>query len=220
MSTPPLYLIPGLGADYRVFAGLKDQGLDFQVLEFIEPKKKESLREYALRLAEGIDTSQPFMLGGMSLGGIMATEIAKVHRPEMMIMLSSVPSSREIPFYFRMFRYLPIQRLMSGKFMKAVTPRSRPDDPAVKQSLRDQRIDADPAFIKWAVEAVVYWRNREIPDPMIRIHGTRDLMFPGILCGPRTKIPKGTHVMILANPGIVYQELIRQLQLEPKNFVS
>ena len=80
-AQPKLYLIPGMGADARLFEGLRREGLEFEVLEFIPPVKGESLREYALRMGERIDTTKPYVLGGQSLGGTMATEIASVLQP-------------------------------------------------------------------------------------------------------------------------------------------
>lgn len=209
---PKIYLIPGLGGDYRLFTGLREEGLQFEVLEFIAPVKGESLVEYAGRLSQGIDQSQPFMVGGVSLGGIMALEVARYVSPEKIILISSVKNSREFPFYLQMFRYLPLYRPFSGEFYKKHAPRdSRKGMPAYKYDLLDaMRTDADPVFVKWAVNAVVNWKRRETPENVIHIHGTRDLMFPGMLLGPRHKIPKGRHVMVLSQADEV-MALLREL---------
>lgn len=220
MNLPKIYFIPGLGADQRVFTKLKELGLEFEVIEFIEPIPGESLPDYALRLSEPIDKSQPFILGGMSLGGIMTMEIAKVLNPELIIIISSVTTSREFPFYFQTFRYLPLHRILPAKFLKRMAPQSRPKDESVRFLLKGQRRDADPHFIKWAIGAVVHWRNKEVPEHLIRLHGTRDLMFPGILCGPRTKISKGTHVMVLSKAQEVHGHLMDGLKKWQENFVS
>ncbi len=216
----PIYLIPGLGADYRVFAGLKDQGLQFEVLDFVDPDPKEPLADYSLRLAQQIDTSKPFVLGGMSLGGMMATEIAKVHPPEKLLLISSVPTSGEIPFYLRASRYIPVHRLFKGTHIKKYFPRSKPKDEQILALLRAQREDADPFFLEWAIRAVLKWRNREIPPDMVRLHGTRDILFPGFLCGPRIKISKGKHVMVLVQAEEVYQLIAEELEMVEQNFVS
>jgi len=62
-----IYAIPGLGADKRVFEYLH---LDYELvaLEWIQPQKRENLKNYALRLAKSIDTSEPYGILGVSFG--------------------------------------------------------------------------------------------------------------------------------------------------------
>jgi pimeloyl-ACP methyl ester carboxylesterase len=217
-SHPRIYLIPGLGGDGRLFTGLREEGLDFEVLEFIEPIKGESIGEYAARLARPIDPNEPFIVGGVSLGGIISVEVARQLQPEKVVLISSVKNSREFPFYFQMFRYLPVHRIFSGKFYKKYAPRdSRKGIPDYKYQLLDaMREEADPWFVEWAVDAVVRWRQPESPQNLVHIHGTRDLMFPGILLGKRHKVPKGRHVMVLAQSdevmSILHRELLSPLQ--------
>lgn len=212
-SLPKIYLIPGLGADGRLFTGLREEGLEFEVLEFIRPKKGESLHEYAGRLAEPIDQSQPFIVGGVSLGGIISVEVARHKQPEKVLLISSVKNSREFPFYFRLLRFLPLHRVVSGNFYKKYAPKdSRKGMPEYKYQILDaMREDADPWFVKWAVDAVIRWKCKESPQNLIHIHGTRDLMFPGFMLGERHKIPKGRHVMVLARADKVMQVLRREV---------
>jgi pimeloyl-ACP methyl ester carboxylesterase len=209
---PKIYLIPGLGGDGRLFTGLKEEGLEFEVLEFIDPIPGESIHEYAGRLSQGIDPGEPFVVGGVSLGGIISLEVARHTRPERVLLISSVKSSRELPLYFKMFRYLPVHRAISGEFYKKYAPRdSRKGIPEYKfKILNDMRMEADPRFVEWAVNAVVHWKRREVPENVIHIHGTRDLMFPGLFLGPRHKVPGGRHVMVLAQADEVTL-LVREL---------
>ena len=59
-----------MGADSRVFEHIQlPAGFQKICLEWITPDKDESLRSYALRLAEGIDLGKPFILVGLSMGG-------------------------------------------------------------------------------------------------------------------------------------------------------
>ena len=46
-------------------------------LEWIDPVKNETLKNYALRLAEGINTNEPFAIIGLSMGGMITSEIAR-----------------------------------------------------------------------------------------------------------------------------------------------
>lgn len=198
MNLPRTYLIPGLGADYRLYKGLEDAGMEFEVLEFMAPLKGETLAEYGKRMAERIDTSEPFLLGGVSLGGMISMEVAKHVRPARVILISSVRSAAEFPFYFKVFRFLPIQRALPARFLKVLAPRNPFGMDAGKRDILEaMRRDMDAEFVKWAINAAVHWRNREVPENLIRLHGTRDLMFPGILMGERRKLAKGSHVMVL-----------------------
>lgn len=204
--TPPLprlYLIPGMGADGRLFEGLAREGLKFTVLEFIPAMPGETLREYALRLGAMIDHAEPFIVGGVSLGGIMAGEIAIAMGAEKLLLISSVKHSGEMPPHFKLARWIPVYKIFSGEWLKRHGPRDsrRGLAPWQTKILEDIRTDADDAFITWAVDAVIKWRkSRHLTHPqLLHIHGTRDLMFPGIFLGKRSKIAGGRHVMVVTH---------------------
>lgn len=198
-NQPDLYLIPGLGGDARLFEGLRREGLEFKVLEFIRPKRRETLAQYARRMAESIDTDRPFVIGGVSLGGMLSVEIAKATNPEKVVLISSVKNRREFPLFFKVGRFIPVHRLVSGELWKKYAPRERTRDfePWQAKALAEMRVDADPYFIRWAVHAVLHWRNREVPENLVHIHGTEDRMFPSRWLGKRIEIPQGKHVMVL-----------------------
>ncbi|HVG11799.1 MAG TPA: hypothetical protein VM843_02295, partial [Flavisolibacter sp.] len=84
-----VYFISGLGADCRIFKNLQLPPSYHAVhVEWIKPLVKESLAEYALRLSAAIDTTQPFGLIGLSLGGMIAVEISKNKRAEWVVLIS------------------------------------------------------------------------------------------------------------------------------------
>jgi hypothetical protein len=201
MTVPKIYLIPGMGADGRLFEGLRRAGLDFEVLEFIPALAGETLRAYALRLGGAIDRSRPFIVGGVSLGGIMAGEIATAMGAEKLWLISSLKHSGEMPPHFKLARYFPVYKLISGKWWREHGPRdSRRGLEAWQiKILEDIRHDADPDFITWAMDAVLQWRRsrRDVHAQVLRVHGTRDLMFPGMFLGERVRIRKGRHVMVV-----------------------
>ncbi len=216
-TAPTLYLIPGTGADARLFDGLHRAGLRFETLEFIPAVSGESLKEYALRLGEGIDRSKPFVVGGVSLGGIMAGEIALDAGSDALVLISSVKNSGEMPVYFKLCKWLPVHKLFSGGFLRRNGPRASLKGMAPWQAkiLRDLRTDADDDFVAWAVDALVRWRRRGEPARTFHIHGTRDFMLPGIFLGKRIKVRGGRHVMVVTHAEEIVTEIRRFLGENP-----
>ena len=66
----PVYCIPGMGVDRRLFKNIKLQQGELRFIEWLEPQRDESLASYAQRLSAQIDRSGPFALLGVSFGGI------------------------------------------------------------------------------------------------------------------------------------------------------
>jgi hypothetical protein len=205
-----------MGADARLFEGLKREGLEFVPIDFIPALSGETLRDYALRLAAVIDRSQPFVVGGVSLGGLMAGEIATALGAEKLILISSLKHSGEMPPHFKLARWVPVNKLISGKWWREHGPRDNRRGLAdwQKKILEDIRHDADPDFITWAMDAVLRWRKarRDVHPHLLHLHGTRDLMFPGIFLGPRIRFATGRHVMVVTHAGEIVREIRRFLE--------
>lgn len=204
-----LVLIPGLGADRRMFGPLAEAGLEFEVLEHVPAQPGESLAAYAQRMAGQRNWDGIEVIGGVSLGGMLAHEIARHQQIPRTLLISSVKNAREFPFYFQLLRLFPLQRLISGTSIQRKAPRNPfPTSPEIKSELAAMRASASPEFIRWAVEATVHWRQKEYPPGYLHLHGTRDLMFPGILLGRRSKVRKGSHVMVMTHTG----EIVRRVR--------
>ncbi len=79
-----IYFIPGLGVDNRVFQKLElPSHLNVHYLEWILPiSLTESIKEYAKRLAQSIDVKTPYIIVGLSFGGIIAKELQAFLNPE------------------------------------------------------------------------------------------------------------------------------------------
>jgi len=196
-----IYLISGLGADRAIFQNLTfSKTADIHYLDWIPPKKKESLRSYALRMAEAIDTSTPFVLIGLSFGGMLAAEISTVLKPQKTILVSSIPKRKELPWYFHLFGRMKMNRLIP-----VIRPRSVPrvissffgvetkGDALFFQELLRR---TDPWFSKWAIEAIMKWDRTETPAGIVRIHGNRDKVLPKGVGQIDYLIRGGGHFMI------------------------
>lgn len=106
-----LYLISGLGADYRLFKNFNPEGYEIVHVHWIEPEQDDSLTTYATKLIARYQIADGEMVGGVSLGGMLTIEIAKQVKLDKAILISSIKSIDEAPGYFSLFRKFPIIKL-------------------------------------------------------------------------------------------------------------
>jgi pimeloyl-ACP methyl ester carboxylesterase len=217
MTSTKIYLIPGLGADGRMYAPQLKVLPNAEVLEHMKPLKGETLIDYAKRLSAKVDTSHPFILVGTSLGGIIAIEMAKFIDPAKVILISSVKHRGELPAWMRAMRYLRLHRIVTGKVFvwfssstikKLVTRR----ESSVTSLLIDMHRDANPDFVVWAINEVINWNGAKDYDlNTIHLHGTRDILFPHRNIENATFITGGSHVMVLTQSQDVNKALLKAI---------
>ncbi|HLK29999.1 MAG TPA: alpha/beta hydrolase [Puia sp.] len=206
-----VYFISGLAADSRVFKYIKvPENCEAVHLDWIKPMKNESLQSYALRLAEKIDGDESFAVIGLSMGGMMASEISQKFKPAVTILISSVPSSKHLPFYFKaagklnLHKAVPVSLVKSAAVIKRFFTAETDDD---KIMIRQIIKDSDVNFIHWAMDAILKWKNEKVPSSYIHIHGTRDEVLPIRFTKPTHIIPKAGHLMVMTNASQVNQIL-------------
>ena len=113
-----VYLIPGLGADRRMYQHQLNIFPTAEVIEYFLPEKDETLTSYAQKMGEKIDTSQPYILIGTSLGGIISMELSRILSPHKIILIASIKNRSEMPLLFRSMKYLKLHRVLSGNTIK------------------------------------------------------------------------------------------------------
>jgi pimeloyl-ACP methyl ester carboxylesterase len=206
-----VYFISGMAADKRVFHHIQlPQGFEAVFLDWITPENEESLPSYAMRLANNIDTTEPFALIGLSFGGMLAIEIAKQYHPAATILISSVPISGHLPGYFRaaaklkLHKIVPVSLLKTSAAAKRFFTRERADD---KKLLWQIINESDTRLIKWSMHAILNWQNDTIPKPIWHIHGTRDEILPIRFTQPTHTIQKAGHMLIMTDAAIVNEIL-------------
>jgi len=201
-----VYCISGIGADHRLFSKIiLPEGFEMEALRWIRPERRESIMSYATRLAAGIEWQQPFVLVGLSLGGIVACEIAKVIQPAYTILVSSVPVAAELPPWYRISRRFGLTKLFPATFFKItasakhiVTMRNFHDLRTVLKVIWS----GNNRFIRWGMQAVPMWANDQKPVPLYHIHGIRDEVFPLRYTTP-THIIRGGHMLVMNNAAAV-----------------
>lgn len=202
------YCISGIAADKRVFKHLQlPEGFTPRFIDWISPLPAETLPAYANRLTKQMDLTEPFVLIGVSLGGIMSSEISKQFRSagniRGTILIGSVPQTSQIPPYFTLLGKLKLQKIMpiswllwAGWMKRYFTNESKED----KKDMREMIWSSDRNFVRWGMQAVLDWKNEELPSPFWHIHGTRDEVFPFGFVRPTHTIRKGDHLLMVSHP--------------------
>ena len=196
-----VYFISGLGADKRAFSFLDLSFCEPVFIDWIIPLQKESLKDYALRLRKQIKEEHPTVVG-VSFGGMLATEIAKADDQMKAIIIASNKSAEEFPAYLRIGKYFPIYKWLPGKLLKSgrFSWIIGAQGAEQKKLIRTIIADANPAFLKWAIDAILNWNEINVPPNIKHIHGTADRLLPFRYVKADYIIEGGTHLMSINKP--------------------
>ena len=177
-------MLPGLGADHRLLAPQQQAFPDLIVPRWVTPRRAESLAEYAALLAAEMPPMSRLVLGGVSLGGMIAYEMARHLRPEAVVLVASCCRRESlqhfIPGWRRMVSSTPAWAIqcakwcspLAGRFMVGVTP-------DVAKLCTTMFRDGDGQFMRWALRAIAQWTPASLDGiPVRQIHGAKDHLIP------------------------------------------
>ncbi len=194
-----IYCISGLGADEKVFSNMQMQDYALKYIPWLSPKKRETLQAYAQRMTTPITEQSPLLLG-VSFGGMVGIEIAKLMPVKRLIIVSSIKSVAELPAWMRIAGKLQLNKLLptrSYKYTEKVdNNRLGVTTKEEREMVRAYRRNADPVYLSWAINQVVNWKNNWQPDNIIHIHGDNDRIFPVKKITPSFTVKEGTHMII------------------------
>lgn len=198
-----IYFLSGLGADKRVFSKIRlDDRFTVHHIDWIKPSKKETLSNYASRLAAKIDTTQPFQLVGLSFGGIIASELSNIIHPEQIILISSTPTGLPVSkFNHALIKFLLLSPLAAPVLKSANSLTYKffgADNPELQSLLKQILHDTDSKFLKWALVQMSRWDRKEKAANLFHIHGTADKLIPIKLVNPDVRIEGAGHLMVYA----------------------
>jgi pimeloyl-ACP methyl ester carboxylesterase len=199
--TKTIYLIPGVGANDKIFQNL-DLG-NYEVVHLKWPKhsKHEHINTYVKKLLPQIKKDTQPILIGMSFGGIVAIELAKLINPYKTIIISSIKTYHERPLKLLFLNSLKFHRLIPGKLVIEfrfwlqwfLGKLSTHDFAMIDDMIKEVNIE----FNEWAVDQVIHWENEEYPENLVHIQGTRDRIFPNFYIKDAIWIKGGTHFMVV-----------------------
>ena len=202
MSKIPVYMMPGLAASTAIFERIKLPEADFEIhlLEWEIPLEKESLLNYAKRIAEKIIHPNPVLIG-VSFGGILVQEMARFIKVRKVIIISSVKSNLEFPRRFKLgkttkaYKLIPMSLILN---LENLTKFSFGDTINKRIKLYEKFLSVrDISYLEWAVEQVILWDRTVVDENVIHIHGDADDVFPIKYIKNCIVVKGGTHIMIL-----------------------
>lgn len=196
-----VYLIPGQGADYRLFNNLfLDEKYEPRDILLIRPGKNSTMKEYAFKLAEQIDTTKEFSIIGVSMGGMLAVELNELLQPKQTIIISSAKSRVEIPARYLFMKIIPINKIVPSGVYKAgskvAQPIVEPDRKNGKETFVQMLNDKDAKFLKRSTNMIVNWDREIYSEKIIHIHGTKDHTLPYKNVNANYSIEGGSHMMV------------------------
>jgi pimeloyl-ACP methyl ester carboxylesterase len=200
---PNIYLFSGLAADESIFSKLQLEAKHVKIIPWLPLESGDTLETYAARMANEINPEEPNIIIGVSFGGIIATEIAKVVSPLKTIIISSISHRKELPWYYRfagsmkIHKILPYSILVKSYWLNELFFGVQNKEEA--QLLHYNIKNAEPHYIKWVFNEVLHWRQEEKLPGLVHIHGTADRLFPFYMTDNAISIKGGGHFMVISN---------------------
>ena len=214
------HLITGFGLDRRVFDGLELPPEQFRCANLIPVEAGESLPRYASRLAEAIRFEPGDAIGGISLGGMLALEIARQRGAARIVLLASCTHPRFIRPVFRaagrlapwtpkfllhllfanihgVLRLLGMHTELNAKFLRGVMG------------------DFPPALLQQLPRMMMDWEGCEPVAPCRALHSESDwLIRPPFQLPNVVLLPGPSHLITVSHPGATRNFLLSQVLLE------
>lgn len=197
-----VYLFPGQGSDYRIFSEFKFPD-DYTVHEMVYPipSKDQTLQNYAYSFMNQIDTSGQVILIGVSLGGMICTELADTVPFKKVIVISSAKSRNELPARYRFQSSIPINEAIPEDWVKEgamlLQPIVEPVRNTNEEIFKAMLGSKDPLYLKRTADMIINWNRETYHADIIHIHGDNDHTLPHRNVAYDYLIKNGSHMMAL-----------------------
>src|SRR5690606_16901287 len=174
---PKIYIFSGLGVDQRVFDKINFDGFNVEFIDWILPLKSEVIENYAKRISQKI-IEKDVTLVGLSFGGMMAVEVAKIIPVRKIILIASIKTKFELPLLYRIAGKLRLHKFIPSTAYKwnhfltywffGIETKEE------KKLLRKILKDTDNNFLRWVINEIVCWKNIDVPTNYVHIQLTKD----------------------------------------------
>jgi len=195
-----IYAIPGLGTTEKLFANTVIKNAELVVLDWPLPEKNDTMASYAKKFLPQIDTSQPFCLMGVSFGGMLCSELTKLISPQKTFLISTSKSRNELPWFIRLFKYIPLHNYISETQHRKMAYKGRwivgfgkayiPEFLGMVDSMKEN-------YFKYCIHIIVNWNGKILPNNAVHIHGTNDRLLLYSFVKADYTIKGGSHAMVV-----------------------
>lgn len=177
-------MIPGTATDWRMYSPQLENFPTMIVPSWLPPLERETISSYARRLAESINTTHPFFLGGTSLGGMIAQEMAKTVKPSGLILIATSSSSQALPQIWRVlgkviYRCPDVVVKLLLKIFSLCAHLLNTNRFPHKKIYARMLSQMSPSIVRWQSGVATEWSlDSSLDVPVFRIHGAKDKIFP------------------------------------------
>ena len=213
-------MIPGMGADGRLFGPQAAAGLRFEICELTRPNRGQSLPDYARSCCVRMALDAPCVLVGVSFGGMLALEMARCCPAEAVMLVASCCRRSAIPSRYHYLelisRLLPsglIRRRaeMSGRILA----RLERTTPEVGEVVVAMARDVDVAQLRRIARMIMRWRpGLSLPCPIHQINGSGDRIIPISGVRPDEVVQGGGHLINMTHADQV-NHFIAERSMQP-----
>lgn len=215
------FIFSGLGADQRVFEQIDFGTYSPKFIPWKFVSKNETLSSYAIKMSEEFPENEPFLLIGISFGGILAQEVSKLYPQARILLLASVQYYYQLPLFMRLAGKLNLEKLipiqLTLKLKRANYWFFGCKTDSEKEILNQVLKETDPIMARWAIGEIMRWKQEKTIDaPLIHIHGDSDKIFPIKKVSPDYVVKNGSHFMTVSQP-MLLSRLIRTALIKLEN---
>lgn len=212
---PKIYVLSGLGVDHRVFADIDFGDYEIIHIPWLQPQARETIAGYAARLTALITDNAPVLVG-LSFGGIIAREIARIIPCKKIILIASAKNESELPLIYRLIGKTRLHQLVPGflfTYSGWLTEwffgvRTEEEKKLLAVILKE----TDPVFRSWAINALLTWKNTDQPPVnIISVHGSKDRIIPERNVAADCIIPGAGHFLTVSHAAAISDLLKKML---------
>jgi len=212
--------MPGLAASPKIFENIRlpEDRFEMFYLEWCLPVENESIEDYAAHIVQNIKHENPVLIG-VSFGGVLVQEMARLIKTRKVIIISSVKCNTEFPRRMRFakmtraYRFFPTGIMVKVDWLAKI---------AIGNNMISRRLNLyekflsvrDKKYLDWALRTIILWSRSEPDTNVIHIHGDADEVFPPKYIKGFIPVKGGKHIMIINKykwlnenlPGIILED--------------